>query len=445
MSLRRLDGRFLLPLPPEGSFAHLVILGGPPGLAEAAQEAGIVRRVSTALPQEGSADVLALLHGSGVSPGEAARCLAPGGYAWIEGASVPRESGLRVTGVYAVEPGFDRHAAYIPLDPPAALRWYAETLQPAWSLGQQLRRQGMRALSRWGRALSPNLAVTAVAGPVKEAPVPAVLLAHGLERTIVLPFSPGDTAPRAVLKVPREPRWNEKTEAEQSLLAHLRGRLDPAVGSALPEPRGIHRAGGLAVATESYAAGRPLVLSFRSPPRDLFDAADWLAAFHQQTEIRRAEQPGLSGPRAGELAGVPLPLVWQHRDFTPWNVLRGPSGLRVIDWEGAQPGPALTDLLHFATHWSERAHRARDEASRLSVFREVWIARRGGEPGEAVRRAVASYCERLRLDRRFVPLLLVATWEELAARRGGAEAAYADALAHGADLLFGGWREPGWR
>ncbi|HSF42576.1 MAG TPA: phosphotransferase [Thermoanaerobaculia bacterium] len=434
MSLCRLDGRFLLPPPPAGSFAHLVILGGPPGLAEAAQEAGIARQVSTALPRAGSADALFMLQGSGVAPGEAARCLAPGGCAWIEGASVPRESGLRLTGVYAVEPGFDRHAAYIPLDPPAALRWYAETLQPAWSLGKRLRRQGMRALSRWGRALSPHLAVTAVAGPVKEAPDSSLLLSHGLERAILLPFAPGETMPRAVLKVPREPRWNEKTEAEQSLLVHLHGRLDPVVRSALPEPLGLHRIGGLVVGMESYAAGRPLVLSFRSPARDLFDAADWLAAFHRQTEVRTAE-----------LDGTPFPIVLQHRDFTPWNVLRGPSGLRVIDWEGAQPGPALADLLHFATHWSELAHRATDEASRLSVFREVWIARRGGEPGEAVRRAVASYCGRLRLDRRSVPLLLVDTWEELAARRGGPEAAYAAVLAEGADRLFGGWRESGWR
>lgn len=504
--LRRFDGRFLLPPPPEGGFAHLVLLGGPPGLAAAIEEAGIARRVSTTLPAGPSADALAVLQGSGVPPEEAARCLAPGGCAWLELESwrMPRGSRLRVTGVYAVHPGFDRHAAYIPLDHPAALRWFAETLQPAWTCAKRLRREGIRALSwRGGALLTRSFALTAVARPLEGAPasilghpaLPAevrdarglrpLLLAHGLERAVVLSFAPGATEPGGVLKIPRLPFFNGKMEAEQSLLVHLHGRLGPVTRSALPEPRGIHRAGGLAIGLESYAAGRPLVQrggSWGEPLagklRDLADAADWLAEFHRQTEVRRTEwnaaqkaewiglplaelhgAPGPSGvperllaavrQRSGELTGAAFPVVCQHRDFTPWNVLRGDDGLRVIDWEGARPGPALTDLLHFSTHWSELAHQATDEAARLRVFREVWIARRGGEPGEAVRRAVAFYCEGLRLDRRFVPLLLVAAWTELALRRGGGtpnpEAAYVAALAGEAEELFGGWSETGWR
>jgi hypothetical protein len=506
--LQRLDWRFLLPTPPDGAFAHLVILGGPPGIAEAAAEAGIARRVSTAPSVGPTADAVAVLHGSGMPAAEAVRCLAPGGCAWLEMESwrMPRASGmlgLRVTGVYAVHPNFDRHQAYIPLDHPEALRWYAETLQSAWTLGQRLRRAGVRALSwRGGALLSRSFALTAVAGPAGGVPasilehpaLPAelrgqgarpLLLSHGRERAVVLAFAPGGAAPGGVVKVPRLPAFNPKTEAEQSVLVHLRGRLGPAVRSALPEPRGIHRAGGLSLGLESYAGGRPLVrrTGSRGEPfgerlRDLRDAAGWLAEFHRQTEVRRPEWDAVqraewlghplaelrracSGAvvperllaavrhRADALAGAAFPIVWQHRDFTPWNVLRCEGGLRVIDWEGARPGPALSDLLHFATHWSELAHRAADEPARLRVFREVWIAGRGGEPGEAVRRAVASYCEGLRLDRRFVPLLLVATWAELALRRGreipNPEAAYVATLAGGAEGLFGGWSETGWR
>lgn len=504
--LRRFDGRFLLPPPVDGAFAHLVLLGGPPGLAEAVEGSGIARRVSTALPAGPSADALAVLHGARVPPEEAARCLAPGGCAWFELESWrrPREGRLRVTGVYAVHPGFDRHEAIIPLDHPAALRWFAETLQPAWTPGKRLRREGVRALSRRGwPLLTRSLALTAVHGPAGAAPAsildhPALppdlrevrglrplLLAHGLERAVILPFAPGETEPCGVLKVPRLPLFNAKTETEQSLLNHLRGRLDPAVRSALPEPRGIHRVGGLAVGWESYAAGRPLAQragSWGEPlagkVRDLAVAAGWLTEFHRRTEVRRpewdavqrAEWVGLplgelrraAGAevvpgsllaavrrRSDALTGAAFPIVWQHRDFTPWNVLRGDAGLRVIDWEGARPGPALSDLLHFSTHWSELALRASDEPARLRVFREVWIARRGGEPGEAVRRAVESYCEGLRLDRRFVPLLLAAAWTELALRRGretpNPEAAYVATLAGSVEELFGGWSETGRR
>ncbi|MFP5287559.1 MAG: hypothetical protein ACLGI9_17610, partial [Thermoanaerobaculia bacterium] len=303
--LRRFDGRFLLPPPPGGSFAHLVLLGGPSGLAEAVEETGIARRVSTTLPDGPSADALAVFHGSGVPPGGAVRCLAPGGCAWIEKDSwrIPRRDRLRVTGVYAVHPGFDRHEAYIPLDHPAALRWYAETLQPAWTWAKTLRREGVRALSwRGGPLLTRSIALTVVAEPAGGGPAsildhPALppevrgsrgfrplLLSHGLERAVVLSFAPGSTVPGGVLKVPRLPLFNGKTEAEQSLLVHIRGRLGPAARSALPEPRGIHPAGNLSLGSESYAAGRPLVQRsgswgepLASKVRDLRDAAGWLA------------------------------------------------------------------------------------------------------------------------------------------------------------------------
>jgi Ser/Thr protein kinase RdoA (MazF antagonist) len=496
--LRRLDGRFLLPPPPDGAFAHLVILGGPPGLAEVAEAAGIARRVSAGLPPEGSADALFLLRDARVAPERAARCLASGGCAWLELESrrwAPRKVPLRVTGRYAVLPGFERSAAYVPADPPGPRRWYAETLQPAWTLGKALR----RAASKWGRdPLARSFALTAVAGRESQGPAsmldhPALpswlrglhplLLAHGPDRVVVLPFAPGASSPAGVLKVPRLPLFNDRTEGEQALLAHLRARLDRVARSALPEPRGVYPGGGLAMSLESYAAGRPLAQRMggwgeplRNKLEDLREATEWLAGFHRRTEVRRAEWGAgeaaewIDGPlgdfgqafgagaaldrltaavrrRSGELAGAALPVVCRHRDFTPWNLLRGDGGLRVIDWEGARPGPALCDLLHFSTHWSELALRTFDEGARLRVFREVWIARRGGEPGEAVRRRVAAYCEALRLDRRFVPLLLVATWVELALRQGlgSREASYVGVLAAEADGLFGAWNEAGWR
>lgn len=483
-AVRRLDGRFLMPAPAEG-YSHLVVLGGPPGIAEAAREAGIARRVSDTVPAEGSADALFVLAGAGSDPEEAARCLGPGGCAWIEPASrrwQPRGDRLRVTGVYAVLPDFDRHEAYVPLDPLGALRWYAATLQPAWTAGKALRRALGSALLSWRLALTatvrPEDGGTILDHPALPSPLRGMrplLLAHGPDRVVLLPFSPGGSSPEAVLKVPRLPAANGKTEAEQEVLRHFRGRLDALDRGVLPEPRGIYRVGGLSLALESCARGRPLaqqVGSWGEPLwrkiEDLRGAAGWLARFHQRTEARRAEwdarqadewilepleEMGGLPPRllaavrerSATLTGALLPIVCQHRDFTPWNVLRGESGLRVIDWEGARPGPALCDLLHFSTHWSELALRAFDDRARLRTFERVWIAREGGEPGEAVRREVASYCAALRLDRLFVPLLLTATWGELAARAGAGsrEAAYVEILAQGADALFRGWTDGG--
>jgi len=360
------------------------------------------------------------------------------------------------------------------------LRWYAATLQPAWTAGKALRRAFGSALLSW------RLALTAVVGPEDGGTIldhPALpsplrgmrplLLAHGPDRVVLLPFSPGGSSPEATLKIPRLPAANGKMELEQEILRHFRGRLATPDRSVLPEPRGIHRVGGLSLALEGFAGGRPLAQrdgSWGEPLRrkieDLREAAAWLARFHQRTEVRRAEwdareaEEWILAPleeigalparllaavreRSATLTGAVLPIVCQHRDFTPWNVLRGESGLRVIDWEGARPGPALCDLLHFSTHWSELALRAFDDRARLRAFERVWIARSGGEPGEAVRREVTSYCAALRLDRLFVPLLLAAVWAELAARAGAGsrEAAYVEVLARGADELFRGWTD----
>jgi hypothetical protein len=476
-----------------------VILGGPPGIAEAAAEAGIARRVSASPTQEGSADALFLLRDANVALEEAARCLAPGGWAYLEGVSPRRlrQGRLKMTGAYAVHPDFERQEAYVPLDPLGARRWFAENRLPAWTLRQALRRVLKDFLPHRSVALT---AVAGSAGPGPESildhpalPSPLrgqhpLLLSHGPERVVVLAFPAGGTSPSAVLKVPRIPDFNGRTEEEQALLIHLRGRLGRTERNALPQPRGLYYGDGLILALEGYVEGRPLSQRIGSwgaarhgQARDLWEAADWLAGFHQRTEVRRIEWDDrataewIAGPlvelqavsaasgdipkllaavyrRAGELAGAELPIVCQHRNFTTRNLLRGDTGsgdtgLRVIDWKETRYGPALCDLLHFATHWSELALRAFDDWTRLHVFREVWIARRGGEPGAAVRRAVAGYCEALRIDRRFVPLLLLATWAELALRRGpgSREAAYLDVLARGAEELFAGGREAGWR
>ncbi|EKD52309.1 MAG: hypothetical protein ACD_62C00065G0008, partial [uncultured bacterium] len=45
---------------------------------------------------------------------------------------------------------------------------------------------------------------------------------------------------------------------------------------------------------------------------------------------------------------TPLPAVWVHGDFAPWNLKETVHGLRAIDWEEAQKGGLpLVDLVYF--------------------------------------------------------------------------------------------------
>jgi aminoglycoside phosphotransferase (APT) family kinase protein len=127
---------------------------------------------------------------------------------------------------------------------------------------------------------------------------------------------------------------------------------------------------------------------------------------------------------------VKFPIVWQHRDFTPWNVLRNSGGhLSVLDWEGARPGPALFDLLHFVSHWDEMEADAVTPEERLRAFVR-------GAP--ASRREIARYCERLGIDPRFVPLLMVYTRVEIALRSPSRtfDARYVGALSDRGPDLF---------
>ena len=422
----RTDWRFLLP---QRTFRHLLLLGGSPEMAEQLRAAGVAERVSET---PGEADAVAVLRGARVSPAEAVRCLAPGGWLYWESDdrrslwspwAVPgravkrlRACGLHIAGVWAVWPSFERHEAYVPTE---RLRWFGRTLHPSLAL---------RLFPLKGAVLTRFFAI--LAGP-GDLPRP-VLLSHGAERAILL-------ADR-ILKVPRSPAFNLKTAREQDALARIRSRLDPETARALPEPLGLMRFGDVVAGVESCAPGRPLT---RGSEADLRLAAEWLTRFHLQTLLRREPWDGreiseafaafqetpeeqklfdLALARSHELKGVPFPIVWRHRDFTPWNLLRQGRHLSVIDWEGAQPGLALCDLLHFISHWDELAAGAVAPGDRLRAFSL-------GAP--ASRRQVSRYCERLGIDPRFIPLLLVYTRVEIALRSPSRtfDADYVSALA----------------
>jgi GT2 family glycosyltransferase len=483
--LRRADWRYLLPRSEHGGFRHLVVLGGPAALPELLTELGVARRVDGRLPADGDPpDAIAVLHDAGVDPSAAAARLAPDGAFYCEmdrrAAGRPGPSpaglraalearGLRTTGVYAVRPGFAAPAAWLPLDAGGAMRWYLDSAHAAWSPRRRLFEAALRAGTRLGAGIRagvwPCYAVTASAGSSGDLPivlglpvlppgaggrgVRTLMLAPGADRVVLLPFASRGAAPELVLKVPRTPAFETRTENEQTALGAIRGRLDDDLAPTLPRPLGIVRDGGLTVALETPLPGASLVRSSgrwgtsrARKLRDLRLSAAWIAAFHRATEVRRpawdaasewletplsryAEAFGVPGNEAAlfeaarrrsrELAGTPLPLVWRHRDFNAWNVLRHGRQVGVVDWEGASIGPALCDLLHFTTHWNEIARRLPVDARRLAAFRRLFI---GGAAEDAfdraARTAISDYLRALAMEERFLPLLLVVTWTELA-------------------------------
>jgi Phosphotransferase enzyme family len=354
---RRADWRFLLPTPPTGSFEHLVLLGGPAGVAEAVVELGLARRVSCEMPTEQPpesdgvrfADALIVLHDAGVAPWRAARCLLPGGFLYCEidrhlpsfltftPARAHRAlagAGLSPLGVYWPVPHFENCRKYVPLDVSGALRWYLSTLFVATTLHLRLVELGVRALTglrvRRFAPLVPYYSVTAVRPPtqglvpsllahdalpeeLREPDVRPLVLTSGQDdgsRLVMLPFGADDVQPKAVLKVARLPAFNINTEREQATLTAVRAPLDRSMRHTVPEPLGTLRYGSLAVGVETCAPGVPLATSsgrWDAPLHrridDLRLAASWLADFHRQAQVRR---PSWDEPEIAQWIEMPI-------------------------------------------------------------------------------------------------------------------------------------------
>jgi hypothetical protein len=69
-----------------------------------------------------------------------------------------------------------------------------------------------------------------------------------------------------------------------------------------------------------------------------------------------------------------IPLSRAHRDFTPWNVRRGPVGLFAFDWELSRTGvPPLHDLFHYESVQAALLGRVVPSSNLTDVLlRRIW-------------------------------------------------------------------------
>ena len=334
--LRRADWRFLMPAGEDGVFRHLVVLGGPSGLAERLRDIGAAARVSSTQCPEGAADGLVILEDADVAPRDVAQSLAPDGVlywevrrrglgrllrgpSWI-GRQLHR-AGLRPARMYWVIPEFADARRYLPLDGEApAIEWFFATRFVASSPVRRCLAFLLTAAGRWrgkaAAAFAPCCAVLAVregrfprppsvfAGlavdaSLRTAAAQAVLFTSGQDdgsRVVVLPLAAGTRAPALVIKTARLPGFTGHTAQEQATLTQLRRLLDPELRGTLPEPLGIAGSDSRPAFVEALVPGRMLAASsggWRAPaPRQLEDlrvAADWLTRFHLATVARRVE------------------------------------------------------------------------------------------------------------------------------------------------------------
>ncbi|MFN8525924.1 MAG: phosphotransferase [Chloroflexota bacterium] len=447
LALRRADWRFLLPEPNPSSAVCFA-----PGLLR--QAVGLVTDVAYE-PDEapvGGCDLAVVVNPTDGDLVAAWRCLRSGGALYAEWYG-PRPAGVarahrRVSRAgflqpqcYWPWPSPDQGAArfWLPIEHLPAVRYFLATRPPAIAMRERVLTPIRRAAWIGARALgltSPTC-VVAIKGSRAAGVAPRasrVLLTGGprsVSKAVALEFEPGATAPGIALKWPRVPESAAALGNEARTLAALQR---PALEGV---PRLIHfddRTGELG---QTVLRGQPVWTLLT--PRNFRDiaaqATRWLVRLAQGSSPREPEawrvrliEPVVErfraefGPIISErdfdrscqiLAGLgPVPLVTEHRDFSPWNVLCDEDrNLVVLDWESAElHGLPLTDLLYFLAYlgFFLRGGTHFEPPHMRGVYRAVMDP--ASATGAAVAECLNTYARSLGLGQADVAALRLFTW-----------------------------------
>jgi hypothetical protein len=255
-----------------------------------------------------------------------------------------------------------------------------------------------------------------------------------IHKVVSLIFEEPEPHPRAIVKSARVPEAIDLLEKEAAALAAVH-TIRPGGVAGVPRVLFAERQPNAFMLGETALEGAPLYTHLnRANARALaLQAADWQAdlAMNARPQPRStywnrlvepvicefestfgaAIGPGLLRKSRSILEGLDRsPLVCEHRDFSPWNVLIAPSrDLAVLDWEGAElMGLPALDLVYFVSHlcffldgaYSKRRFR---ESYRISLDPRTFTG--------AIRAEVLDYYrDRLGLDRDLVERLGVLVW-----------------------------------
>lgn len=404
-TLRRADWRFLLS-PPS---AALVVAKGPADLASAAAVIG--GRVAELADDVTDAQLAALFNPSRDDLVRAHAVLAPGGACYAEWTGplagrrarrLLRDTGFGDFQTYWFWPptrrglpvmwlSLERRAATAHLRAAARARATRRRRAVAYgvlALWRAARRGGLVAPiatiawkdakgKRQPAALTDEIRRRWSAwglGPEPRA-ISLVLRAYGasaLNKIVFLVFVGDETTPRLSLKMARTPASDLGLRRE---VASMRAVVGTAAARAASVPAVVfgEEVAGTLVVGQTPVEGRPLIdlLNARNHARIAVEVADVLRAFLDDAPKAAADRwdrivaPTIARFRArfggvadpADIADLerdlrtlpPLAVAVEHRDCSPWNILRDTTGrLVLLDWESAEPSgfPGM-DLVYF--------------------------------------------------------------------------------------------------
>lgn len=248
----------------------------------------------------------------------------------------------------------------------------------------------------------------------------------------------GETQPDYIVKMVRDGSFNYRLDNEARSLKILveSGFSDP---EALPQVVFAGHHAGLSIVGESIITGVP----FRQATQATADcphgiaALDWFVELGAHTADNQAAAPAdiaacltqlfnrfveIYQPTdeqhdflAQQIAKIgrsvsAVPLVFQHGDPGPWNMLVTPSGrVAVLDWEAAEPiGMPLWDLFYFMRSYSLEAARKRGLNRRLAAFTEQFLE--DTPLSRLYIETIVRYCDRIGLDRNLIEPFFYTCW-----------------------------------
>jgi aminoglycoside phosphotransferase (APT) family kinase protein len=433
-----------------------------------------------------SLDLVAVLGGEAVDVQRIADALRPGGVVYWEvdrrrsprltprrAGEMLRRAGLEPLGAYAVRPRLDAAELYLPLHEPGAARWFVRSVYIPARPAQRMLEAWSRALVRWpaafaaalplhvavaqkpprrGTTMAEEIAAKAGRSPCHQ---PALLNHSGAR--VVFAYCDAAARPNMVAKLPKVRALVERTQREHDTLRGVHESVAADIVTGIPRPLGAGLVNGMYAAWETGQPGASMArrngawgTTMRRRLDDLDAAAQWITRLHREHRFAdrvwdgRTVDEVLCDPieaytrqfgvtdaerflfrrvtaRAVEFRGS-LPMVWEHGDYTVWNLFRrGESSnpaddVVVLDWEGAAPGLPYVDLFRFAVHWTELASRRARRVGRRALLGRTLFGD-ATRAGSAARSTLDRYLDAVGVDRSIEPVLITRLYVELSIRR----------------------------
>ena len=260
--------------------------------------------------------------------------------------------------------------------------------------------------------------------------------AYSSRKLLFYLFPPGESAPAFLVKMVRDPAFNDRLENEWRALDRL-AALGLGEG-VLPHVPFAGQHAGLAIVAESAVEGRPFREAARWSAGDpaLPAGVEWLTALGARTANANTSPAAAADALAELLArfcaiyrldpaqerfladriaalragGGGFPTVFQHGDPGTWNVLVTPRGDTVfVDWESAEPdGMPLWDLFYFLRSYVVGAARNAGQHDRLAGFAAHFIER--GSLSDVLVGAVRRYRDEIGLSGEVAETLFYMGW-----------------------------------